>query len=261
MVAASQRMTLSGVHRPVRVDRRSTTKSRLEKGHSAARADGRRGSRVLMSSRLLPLMLSRALTVAAPTVAKGLNGIVADTTRISSVGGNHDGLTYRGYPVEQLCKRRFEDTAHLLLHGTLPVTKDESDRYVARLAANRRVWKPACLIHHTARPVRSSPASPSRRVMNKLPLWSLRRAELSQKSSAGLWSSFPRRGHALPPRPGLAPAALAAPAALCGLGAPLAPISAAPCESAPLGHPPHCRCRRHHRPPAALPPHPLHQSA
>lgn len=88
---------------------------------------------------LLPMMLSRSLaSAAAPAVAKGLNGVVADVTRISSVGGNHDGLTYRGYPVEQLCTRRFEDTAHLLLHGRLPETKDESDRYVARLAAKRR---------------------------------------------------------------------------------------------------------------------------
>jgi 2-methylcitrate synthase/citrate synthase II len=52
---------------------------------------------------------------------KGLEGVVADETAISNVVLEKNLLLYRGYPVAQLAERcSFEETAHLLLLGTLP---------------------------------------------------------------------------------------------------------------------------------------------
>ena len=57
----------------------------------------------------------------APTISKGLAGIVADATAISMVNPDTNSLTYRGYPVQELAAScTFEEVAHLLWHGDLP---------------------------------------------------------------------------------------------------------------------------------------------
>jgi 2-methylcitrate synthase len=54
-------------------------------------------------------------------IRKGLAGVVADTTAISMVNPETNSLTYRGYPVQELCRRcSFEEVAYLLWHGDLP---------------------------------------------------------------------------------------------------------------------------------------------
>ena len=54
-------------------------------------------------------------------VRKGLAGVYADTTAISMVNPETNSLTYRGYPVQELCRRcSFEQVAYLLWHGELP---------------------------------------------------------------------------------------------------------------------------------------------
>lgn len=51
----------------------------------------------------------------------GLAGIVAGETKISTVGKEGHGLTYRGYSVEDLSNNCiFEEVAHLLLYNELP---------------------------------------------------------------------------------------------------------------------------------------------
>lgn len=56
-----------------------------------------------------------------PQIAKGLNGIYSDTSRISTVFADTDSLTYYGYPVQELAAHcRFEEVAYLLWHGELP---------------------------------------------------------------------------------------------------------------------------------------------
>ncbi|MEG3627867.1 bifunctional 2-methylcitrate synthase/citrate synthase [Streptomyces poriticola] len=61
------------------------------------------------------------MTTTAPEVHRGLAGVVADTTRISTVIQETNSLTYRGYPVQDLAARRsFEEVAHLLWYGELP---------------------------------------------------------------------------------------------------------------------------------------------
>jgi citrate synthase len=61
------------------------------------------------------------MTAPAPTAtefAKGLAGVVAGRTAISSLDGT---LRYRGYDIEPLARAGdFEDVAYLLLHGELP---------------------------------------------------------------------------------------------------------------------------------------------
>lgn len=53
-----------------------------------------------------------------PFYSPGLEGVVAGETEISTIEG---GLRYRGYAVEELAERsNFEETAYLLLHGSLP---------------------------------------------------------------------------------------------------------------------------------------------
>lgn len=56
-----------------------------------------------------------------PDVHRGLAGVVVDTTAVSDVEAATDALTYRGYPVQELCERAsIEEVAHLLWHGELP---------------------------------------------------------------------------------------------------------------------------------------------
>ena len=56
-------------------------------------------------------------------VKKGLIGIVVDETTISKVMPDINSLTYRGYPVQDLCENcRFEEVAYLVWHANLPNT-------------------------------------------------------------------------------------------------------------------------------------------
>lgn len=52
---------------------------------------------------------------------EGLAGVVAGRSAISHADAEAGALTYRGYPVEDLARRcRYEQVAHLILHGELP---------------------------------------------------------------------------------------------------------------------------------------------
>jgi citrate synthase len=65
------------------------------------------------------------MTVTATEVRKGLAGVYADTTAISMVNPQTNSLTYRGYPVQELCRKcSFEEVAYLLWHGE-PPTPDQ----------------------------------------------------------------------------------------------------------------------------------------
>jgi 2-methylcitrate synthase len=55
-----------------------------------------------------------------PQAAKGLAGIVAGDSKISSVGAGI-GLNYRGYNIEDLARdSTFEEVFYLLMYDTLP---------------------------------------------------------------------------------------------------------------------------------------------
>jgi 2-methylcitrate synthase len=68
---------------------------------------------------------------------RGLAGVIAGETAISTVGKEGMGLHYRGYSVYDLAeKASFEEVAHLLVHGKLP-DRRELESYRQRLIAMR----------------------------------------------------------------------------------------------------------------------------
>ena len=80
----------------------------------------------------------------APEVRKGLVGVYADDSSISKVMPETNSLTYRGYPVQDLCENAsFDETAYLLWNGELP-TKAQLEAFQAEEKANRAL-SPALL--------------------------------------------------------------------------------------------------------------------
>ncbi len=70
---------------------------------------------------------------------KGLAGIVAGQTSISTVEAAGNGLFYRGYSVEDLAEHAsFEDVAYLLLYGQLP-NDSELRKFKAQLHQQRQL--------------------------------------------------------------------------------------------------------------------------
>src|SRR4029078_132528 len=62
------------------------------------------------------------------TIAKGLEGIIVDSTSISQVTSETSSLVYRGYPVHELAEKcSFEGVGYLLLYGELPSAEQLAD--------------------------------------------------------------------------------------------------------------------------------------
>jgi 2-methylcitrate synthase len=77
--------------------------------------------------------------VAETQTTRGLAGVVAGQTAISTVGKEELGLTYRGYAIEDLARdAAFEEVAHLLIHGALP-TRSQLGEYQCRLMGERQL--------------------------------------------------------------------------------------------------------------------------
>lgn len=71
------------------------------------------------------------------TVAKGLEGVVAEATKISDVQGDVGRLLYRGYEIVDLADHStFEETVYLLWYDALP-TQPQLNEFRAQLAAQR----------------------------------------------------------------------------------------------------------------------------
>ncbi|TFD48957.1 bifunctional 2-methylcitrate synthase/citrate synthase [Cryobacterium frigoriphilum] len=94
---------------------------------------------------------------AAPTIFKGLAGVIVDTTAVSKVNPETNSLLYRGYPVQELAaKCTFEEVAYLLWNGELPseaelAAFEQQERSLRHLdAAVRRVIDE---LPHTAHPM------------------------------------------------------------------------------------------------------------
>src|SRR2546426_1815050 len=76
-------------------------------------------------------------TVATP--AKGLEGVVAATTRLSDVRGDIGQLIYCGYDINELAgKASYEEVVFLLIHGRLP-NRRELDKKITALRAEREL--------------------------------------------------------------------------------------------------------------------------
>jgi 2-methylcitrate synthase/citrate synthase II len=60
-----------------------------------------------------------------PNIRKGLDGVMVDVTAISKVMPESNSLTYRGYPVQDLCEHcTFEEVSYLLWNGELPTRRE-----------------------------------------------------------------------------------------------------------------------------------------
>lgn len=71
--------------------------------------------------------------------AKGLEGVVSNTTKIGYVDGQEGRLLYRGYDIRDLAEHStFEETVYLLLYGALPNRKELSD-FSQKLASHREI--------------------------------------------------------------------------------------------------------------------------
>lgn len=80
-------------------------------------------------------------TPSKPAFVKGLDGVVAVQTQISSVDGPNSTLLYRGINIHELAETAtYEEVVYLLLNGQLP-NQAELANFCARLAAHR--WLPA----------------------------------------------------------------------------------------------------------------------
>lgn len=70
-------------------------------------------------------------------VAKGLDGVVVDETRICKINKNDNLLYYFGYEIKDLTEHsNYEDISYLLTHGELP--NPEQKQEFRRLAASER---------------------------------------------------------------------------------------------------------------------------
>ena len=77
-------------------------------------------------------------------VRKGLVGVYADDSAISKVMPETNSLTYRGYPVQELCEEAsFEEVAWLLWNGELPNAAERA-AFATEERANRAL-SPALL--------------------------------------------------------------------------------------------------------------------
>ena len=85
-------------------------------------------------------------------IREGLEGVVAATTRLSSVDGEAGVLLLAGFPVEEIAPRAsFEEMTWLLWNGSLP-TAGELEAFRRRLASRRSLPAAALeLLRETAR--------------------------------------------------------------------------------------------------------------
>jgi len=77
-------------------------------------------------------------------VAKGLEGVIVDTSQICRIDGNAGRLIYRGYDIHDLASSlSFEEVAYLLYNGSLP-NQERLTEFTKQLTRQRRI--PANLI-------------------------------------------------------------------------------------------------------------------
>jgi citrate synthase len=76
-----------------------------------------------------------------PVAAKGLEGIVANSTSLSDVRGSEGILIYAGYDINELAgKASYEEIVYLLWHGVLP-NRSQLEELTSQLRAERELPK------------------------------------------------------------------------------------------------------------------------
>src|SRR5436309_7978833 len=75
----------------------------------------------------------------APNVSRGLEGVIANTTRLSDVIGDKGQLIYAGYDINDLAgKVSYKEVVYLLWKGKLP-NRRELDEFTRALRAERQL--------------------------------------------------------------------------------------------------------------------------
>ncbi len=83
--------------------------------------------------------LRKTESTPATNVARGLEGIVANTTRLSDVIGDKGQLIYAGYDINDLAgKVSYKEVVYLLWKGKLP-NRRELDEFTHALRAERQL--------------------------------------------------------------------------------------------------------------------------
>ncbi len=104
---------------------------------------------------------------AAPAFSKGLAGVVAAQTALSSVDGQNGVLTYRGINIHDLAGRAsYEEVVYLLWYDQLPTRAELAD-FQKKLAANRSL-PPAVSEHIAGSPVGATPMDVLRTAVSAL---------------------------------------------------------------------------------------------
>lgn len=105
-----------------------------------------------------------------PVIAKGLEGIVANSTSLSDVLGQEGVLIYAGYNINELAgKATYEEVVHLLWHGSLPDCKQLAE-LKSRLADEREL--PAGVVKFLqSAPAKANPMDVIRTAISMLGLY------------------------------------------------------------------------------------------
>lgn len=104
---------------------------------------------------------------APPAFSKGLVGVLAAQTALSSVDGVNGILTYRGLNIHELAGvARYEEIVYLLFYGQLP-NAAELEAFNKELIANRAVPQPV-LDHIAAAPTSATPMDVLRTAISAL---------------------------------------------------------------------------------------------
>ena len=155
-----------------------------------------------------------------PLTAKGLEGIVANSTNLSDVLGQEGVLIYAGYNINEIAGRAgFEEVVHLLWHGGLP-NRAQLDALCTELRAARELPVPVVEFLRKA-PATAAPMDVIRTAVSMLGLYdetlkdespeANRRRAVSITAKIGVITAYfhrARRGLDLPPvRPDLGEAA------------------------------------------------------
>ncbi len=112
------------------------------------------------------------------TVAKGLEGVVAEATRLSDVQGQVGRLLYRGYDINDLASHStFEETVYLLWEGSLP-SRSQLDNFNKQLGAARPL-STGVLNEMQAWPKDAEPMDVLRTAVSALGLYDPKRADES----------------------------------------------------------------------------------
>jgi citrate synthase len=106
----------------------------------------------------------------APVKARGLEGVVALESELSSIDGENGELIYRGYEINDLAEgASFEEVVHLLWNGDLP-TADELEALQGKLRGERALPAPVMDILRNA-PDDAHPMAVLRTAVSSLALY------------------------------------------------------------------------------------------